>query len=359
MFNYFQSISPTGQLFTITFAQWFQIGFCLLTSLVLYFVLRGTLSIIHRLFLKKTSLSFDILESLKKPISSFIATAYIKLSETSIGLTGVAEDVWLKSTNVLFSAVVFWALYCIIDPLSNLMSNFAKKTESDLDDQLVPLIRKTSRVLIVILGFLTLIQNLGINVFSLIAGLGIGGLAIALAAKDTAANFFGSLMILFDQPFKKDDWIKINDIEGTVKETGFRSTRIKTFYDSEVVIPNSTVANSNIDNMGRRQYRRVFTHINLTYSTTTEQISEFNKGVKKIIKEHPNTRKDKLHVNLNSMGESSLDVLLYYFVAVNTYDAELETKEEILFSILKLAKSLNVDFAFPSRSIYMEQNTKD
>jgi len=202
---------------------------------------------------------------------------------------------------------------------------------------------------------LTIIQELGVNVFSLVAGLGVGGLAIALAAKDTAANFFGSLMILFDRPFKKGDWIKVEDMEGTVEEIGFRSTRIRTFYDSQIIVPNSTMASSEIDNLGRRKFRRTVETLGLTYSTSKAQLEDFVNGVKSILKEHPKTKDEKSYVSFKRFGDSALEVLLYFFLDVDGYESELVAKEEIYTQIKVLAESLNVDFAFPSQSVYIEK----
>ncbi len=359
MKDYFNSLVESGQFLSVTYGQWLHIFFVITTAIVIYFVLKFILSLIDHILFQRTSFSFEAFESLKGPIAMFLAALYLRVSENSIALPKTAEGIWYKAIAVIFSAATFWALYKLVDPISKTMARAAERTESNLDDQLVPLLSKTAKIVIVILALLTIIQSLGVNVFSLVAGLGIGGLAIALAAKDTAANFFGSLMILFDQPFKIGDWIKMENIEGTVTDIGFRSTRIKTFYDSEVVIPNSTVANANIDNMGRRQFRRVYTSLGLTYSTTKEQMESFTKGLKDIITKHPNTRKDKIHVNFNSMGESALDVLVYYFIAVNNYEAELKTKEDVLLEAMKLAKNCGVDFAFPSRSLYLEKQNLD
>ena len=133
------------------------------------------------------------------------------------------------------------------------------------------------------LGILIVLQNMGVNVFSLLAGLGLGGLAFALAAKDTAANLFGSIMILTDRPFKIGDWVKMDGVEGTVEEIGFRSTRVRTFYNSLITIPNATIANVQIDNLGVRQYRRTTATLGVTYDTSMEKMNQFVEGIRKII----------------------------------------------------------------------------
>src|SRR5690606_24921192 len=144
------------------------------------------------------------------------------------------------------------------------MATKAESTDSKLDDQLVPLLRKAMKIFVVLVGALFLLQNLDVNVASLVAGLGIGGVAVALAAKDTIANFFGSLMIFIDRPFQIGDWVKIGETEGIVEVVGFRSTRVRTFYNSLVTVPNAHFTEAAIDNLGMREYRRTSTVLNLT-----------------------------------------------------------------------------------------------
>ena len=150
----------------------------------------------------------------------------------------------------------------------------------------------------------------------LVSGLGIGGLAVALAAKDTLANFFGSITIFVDRPFRMGDWIRTSAAEGTVEEVGFRSTRIRTFYNSVVSVPNSSLANSEIDNLGMREYRRLKTILNLTYDTSPEQMEAFVEGIKAIVKANSNFRQDYYEIHFHAFGAHSLDVLVYVFFSV-------------------------------------------
>ena len=191
------------------------------------------------------------------------------------------------------------------------MTVITDRTENKLDDQLVPLIRKSLRFFVVTMGIILILQNNGYNVASLIAGLGIGGLAVALAARDTLANFFGSITIFLDRPFRIGDWVTIGKVEGVVEEVGFRSTRIRTFYNSLVSVPNSNVSNSDIDNYGMREYRRLKTVLNLTYATTPEQIEAFVEGIKAIVKANKHFRQDFYEVHFTTFGAHSLDVLVY------------------------------------------------
>ena len=247
-----------------------------------------------------------------------------------------------------------WTLWKSIDIFHALLHKRAQQTETKFDDLLAPLISRSLKVLVVLLGAASISEILNFPISSLIAGLGIGGLAVAMAAKDTIANVFGSLTVIGDRPFHIGDWVIINNVEGSVESLGFRSTRIRTFYDSLITVPNSVMLTAIVDNMGQRQYRRVKTNLGITYDTSRKKIDEFCEGIREIIRKHDSTRKDYFLVYLNGFGESSLDIMLYFFVDVPDWNAELAAKHDIFSKIIGLASDLGVGFAFPTRSLYLE-----
>ena len=151
----------------------------------------------------------------------------------------------------------------------------AQQTHNKFDDLLIPMVGKSLKVFVAVVGTIFTADNLNINVTNLLAGLGLGGLAFALAAKDLVGNFFGSLTILLDRPFHIGDWIIIGDVEGTVEQVGFRSTRVRTFYNSVITLPNALLTTTKVDNMGARRYRRMKTMLGITYDTSPEKIDEF------------------------------------------------------------------------------------
>ena len=260
---------------------------------------------------------------------------------------------------MLLSFSLVWLAYKLTGVLTQYLTELADKTESTLDDQLVPLLNKTLKIFVVLFGTLIAAQSVGINVMSLLAGLGIGGLAFALAAKDTVANFFGSLMILFDKPFQVGDWIITGGQEGTVEEIGFRSTRIRTFYNSVISVPNSVLMNANIDNMGRREFRRFTTHLGITYDTPPEKIEAFMEGIKNIIKANPTTRKDYFHVVFNNYGPDSLLIMVYLFFKVPDWSAELVERNNILLEIYRMADEMSVEFAFPTQTLHVHSSENE
>lgn len=242
----------------------------------------------------------------------------------------------------------------IVDVICQYLEEKAKNSANKFDDILVPLIRKTTKFLVFSIGIIFVGDSLTLDMKNILAGLGIGGIAFALAAKDTISNLFGSLTVLIDRPFSIGDWVLIdNKIEGTVVEVGLRSTRIRTFYDSLISVPNGSLVNVHIDNLGKRTYRRYNTSIALQYDTAPEKIEAFCEGVRQIILAHKWTRKDYFHVYFNSMGSSSLDVMVYLFWKVPDWSAELQERHRLLIDILRLGNELGVEFAFPTQTVHL------
>ncbi|WP_421889957.1 mechanosensitive ion channel family protein [Marinoscillum sp.] len=290
-----------------------------------------------------------------RPISIFVV---ILLLRVFLPVLQFPPDVahWsmliLRALLPLFGTIVF---YRLVDILAMYLENLARRTESTLDDQLVPLLRKTLKTFVVGVGTLFILQNLDIPIIPLLTGLSIGGLAFALAAQDTIKNFFGSLMIFIDRPFQIGDWITSGEIDGSVEEVGFRSSRIRTFRNSLMYVPNGKLADSTIDNHGMRQYRRFYTQIAVTYDTPPELIETFVKGLRKIVENHPDTRKDYYNIYFNDMATFSLNIMFYIFFEVPDWPAELKARHEVLIEIIKLGKKLGVNFAFPTQTLQMEK----
>jgi len=193
------------------------------------------------------------------------------------------------------------------------MRRFADKTESKLDDQLVPLVERTLKVLVWVAIGVAIMNVLRFNIAAVLTGLSISGLAVALAAQDTIKNLFGSFTIFVDKPFQIGDWIVADKIDGTVEEVGFRSTRIRTFYNSLITVPNGRLADMVIDNMGARIYRRFVIRLSVTYDTPPELLEAYVQGLRDLVTAHPDTRKDYFHVYVNDLSSSAIEILFYVF----------------------------------------------
>lgn len=335
--------------------QWIGLLIAILIGLIVRTIIRFfgimILKVTHRLQAHKAHTFADIVHG---PADLLGATGVWYILLGALNLEGNALAILSIALQVLLYGSLIWLAYRITGNLSSFLYKAAAKTQSTLDDQLVPLLNRTIKIFTIVLGTLVAIQNMGVNVLSLLAGLGIGGIAFALAAKDTVANFFGSIMILFDSPFQVGDWIKIGDMEGTVEEIGFRSTRIRTFYNSLVSVPNSDLMNARIDNMGRREYRRILAYLGVKYDTPPEKLQSFIDGIKQIVMDSPTTRKDYFHVVFNEYSDSSLTIMLYCFLKVPDWSTELLERQKIYMEILYLASRLGVSFAFPTQSLHIE-----
>ncbi len=274
----------------------------------------------------------------------------------TLGLAAEVLVILLISVKFLAALSTVWAAYRLVDLLAAFLHDAAAKTESKLDDAVVPLVTKTMKVFVTVMGAVFIADNLNIDVTSLLAGLGLGGLAFALAAKDVAGNLFGSVTVLLDQTFNVGDWVIIGDVEGSVEHIGFRSTRIRTFYNSLVSVPNSNLITANVDNMGKRSYRRLSCKMSLAYNTPPDRIDAFCEGVRELVRQHPYTRKDYFHVYLNEFSASALEVLVYVFWQTPEWGTELRERHRFLIDCLRIAKRLGVEFAYPTQTLYMREN---
>jgi len=295
-----------------------------------------------------------LVAAIDSPGATLVMAGILAVAYPQLRLPIQAAKVLGIAVQVLITVSLVWGAYRLVDVFSDALAIRAEKTESKLDDQLVPLVRRSLKVVTIVVGALFVLQNLSVDVGSLLAGLGIGGLALAMAAKDTLANFFGSVMIFADKPFQVGDWVVVDGIEGIVEEVGFRSTRVRTFYNSLVTVPNSKIADAKVDNYGARKFRRTYTTLNLTYDTTPEQMQAFVEGVRAIIRANPHTRKDYYEVHFCGFGAHSLDVMLYFFFQVESWTAELRERHNVYLEILRLAKGLGVSFAFPTQTLHHE-----
>ena len=271
----------------------------------------------------------------------------------AIGLPEMALLILLVAVKALASIAAVWSAYRLVDLLSAWLTARAAATDNKIDDVLVPLIPRTLKLFVTVVGVVFVADNMNIDVTGLLAGLGLGGLAFALAAKDMVQNLFGSITVLLDRTFAIGDWVVVDGQEGTVERIGFRSTRLRTFYNSLVTIPNAKFITAEVDNMGERRYRRYKASFGIAYDTPPERIEAFCEGLRELVRQHPYMRKDYYHVYLNDLGASSLNVLVYVFWETPDWATELRERHRFLLDALRLARELDVEYAFPTQTLYL------
>jgi len=306
--------------------------------------------------LKKTAIEFDHLVTIaaSKPTGYLLMIGGLAGACRALPFPPHIDDLVFGTLKVLVAADVVWFLFRIVDVIVEYLTRLTDRTESQLDDQLVPLLRKALKITIVLVGTVTTLQILGINVTGLVAGLGIGGLAVALGLQDTLANFFGSVFIFIDRPFAVGDWIKLGDVEGTVTAVGFRSTRVRTFPATIVTIPNKTVADATIDNRSKMPKRRVYQTIGLTYETTADQMQQAVKAIREIIENDDGVDQEYIVVRFSDFADSSLNITVYYFTKPTAFADHMMVKERINLAIMRAIDDLGLSIAFPTQTVYFE-----
>lgn len=299
----------------------------------------------------KTNIDDIIIDMVEEPISFAVAILGIWYGLDSLNLPDVAH-VWIN--RIYYLLIIFnvaWLVNRVIDALiEEYLVPIIEKSESDLDDQLLPILRKGIHAAVWIMAVIVGLNNAGYDVGALIAGLGIGGLAFALAAQDTVANFFGGITIFVDKPFTVNDWIIINGHEGIVEEVGIRSTRIRTFPGRLITIPNKVFAESAIENVAAEPSRRVILTLGLTYDTDHNRIKEALSILNEIHTKYAHQLEEK-HLELfDSFGDFSLNVKFIYYIKKGEDIFQLNST--INLEILERFNNAGLEFAFPTQTIH-------
>ncbi len=323
-----------------------------LTERIIRFILLNIL--IEFLAKKGVRISDELREKLSFPLGLTIFAVFWSLGVRFLEFQDGTLSWLLRGGQVVFTVALMMAIYQLVDFVCLYLEKKAFESENKFDDILIPLIRKSSKTFVVAVGIIAVGDSLNLDMKGLLAGMGIAGLGVSLAAKDTLSNLFGSLTVLLDRPFRIGDWVIIDGkIEGTVEEVGLRSCRIRTFHNSLITIPNGLLTNASIDNLGMREYRRFSTTLGVQYDTPPEKVEAFCEGIRQVIREHPHTRKDYFNVYLNNLGAHSLDIILYVFFKCPDWSEELNQRHRLLIDILRLGSEMGVEFAFPTQTLHM------
>lgn len=337
--------------------QWLGLIAILILSVAMFTIVRTLITAIIRLKVKNRSMEM----SSDEQFASTQPFGYLAFGITwLIGVRFLEFDVdmlegFVRASYILTAFFFVWSALKIVDYISLHFEKRAEATANKFDDVLIPMLKKTSKVIVVAFGILLIAHSLTFDIASILAGLGIGGVAVALAAKDTISNLFGSVTVIMDRPFQIGDYVILDKgIEGSVEEVGFRSTRLRTPVKSVVTIPNSVLANMAIDNYGMRRVRRFTTTLQLEQNTPVPVMQEFCDRIHYEIQLNPMLLKDEPLVTINELTPTSVNILITVFITTTDYKIEMEEKHKFIKRILELANETGVKFAFPTRKIFME-----
>ena len=268
---------------------------------------------------------------------------------------------WIKIARTVGAIAIAYGFYRLVDVIEYYLERIVSKTETKLDDMLVPVIRKSLRITIAIIATLFIAETiLGADqIKTILLSAGVGGIAIALAAKDTIANFFGSVTIFADRPFQIDELVKIGEHLGPVEEVGFRSTKIRTLQGHLVTVPNSVIVNSAVENIGRRPFIRRTSNITITYDSGRQGAKRAVEIIKEVLSGIPEINTDPARppkVYFSDFNDWALNIYMSYWVKPPDYWLYHEVNERVNFEIMKRFEAEQIEFAFPSQTLYVKKD---
>ena len=313
--------------------------------------------VIEKYSLKNISL---IIDSIEKPLLYFFTytVSYVALLVFPFNVS-----IFLFINSVYRALIIITASQClirIVNAYSELLSNSyiqeIKDGKTQMTKTVFPVVSKLIKAIIVVIAVVAIAVEFNFKqLSSVLAGLGIGGAALALASQDLIKNFFGGFVILTDKSFNVGDWIKVDSFDGTVEELGLRSTKIRTIEKEIVIIPNSRFADREVINYSNRENRRVSFLLGVVYGTSSEKIKNIIHKIKNMLESNPKVKEDSVLVKFSDFGSSSLNIVVQYLTNTANYNDYMEIKNDINFKIIDIFNQEGVEFAYPSMSIYMNK----
>ena len=341
------------------------LGIILATLVIRRYMADKVMNVLARLA-SKTEVAWDdeAIEALRSPLSMAIllfgvwsAVKILPLPEKPFHLHYAVNT----AAHIALLFIVAWAALRLINILEKEVKKKGLDPEYWLDSHLVPVISIGLKAVLGIGIFVEMAQTLGYSVGALVASLGIGGIAVALAAKDTLANFFGSVMVMLDRPFRIGDWVQGEHFNGVVEEIGFRSTKIRTFEKTVMIIPNDKIVSMIVENMDRRKdaglnIRRVNFTLGLEYKASAAQVERAVNALRNLLKSHEMISEEGRQVYFSDFGESSLTILVNYYIKTTDFPEYMDVKQNVNLSIMRTLEEMGLSIALPTRSLYIEKN---
>ena len=310
-------------------------------------------------YVSKTEAEWDdqLFEAIIKPVNAFVMIGAIHIAAFLLifNLANFPTQLIGKSYSIFLGLSIIWLVYRLVDVAAHYVDELLAKADEGLRGQFTPLIRRALRIMVVIIGSLTILATIGINITGLAACFGIIGLAISMGSQDSVANFVGTINILTDRPYKVGDWITVGStIDGDVEEIGFRSTKIRMFDKTLMSVPNGKLASETIKNWSRMPKRRIKMTLGLSYDTSAKQMKAALKEIEKLLEEDEGVDQEYKLVQFTDFGASSMDIFLYYFSTSTVWKEYLDTRERVNLKIMDKVEELGLEFAFPTQTLHLK-----
>ncbi|HPQ44821.1 MAG TPA: mechanosensitive ion channel family protein [Syntrophales bacterium] len=301
-----------------------------------------------------------LLQAALWPIRLLLLAIAIYATQEILKFPATTDQILGMATNIVATLVVVIFLYQMLNIVEYELTKFVRRDDNEFDMNFVQMVRIVLKVLIVLFGSIYLLKAAtGKPMTTLLAGLGIGGLAVALAAQDTLKNLFGSFMIMVDKPFQIGDRVVAEGVDGYVEEIGFRSTRLRTLTGHLVSVPNEKMAGASIENIGRRPSIRRYTNITITYDTPVEKVERAVSLIKDILKDHRGMHPDSPpQVFFDEFNDTSLNIAMFYWFHPPDYWEAMRFAEEVNLRIMRAFEAEGIEFAFPTSTTYLAQDNR-
>jgi MscS family membrane protein len=339
---------------------WIQLGISISIFILFILLRKAFTTYIFKFFFnlaerKKIEMAANIMLALEKPFRWLIVLIGVIISLNYFPFEILSTDMEKKIYRSMIIVLISWSLINMSSIATILFPKIVKRLDMDVDQIVMPFFTRIIKIIIFTLSASIIAEEWGFNVNGFITGLGLGGLAFALAAKDTISNLFGGIVIVTEKPFTIGDWIKTPSVEGTVEDISFRSTKVRTFAQALVTVPNSTLSNEPIINWSKMGKRQVAFHLGLSYDTPKNKLEKIIGRIERMLVIHEGIHPDTILVKFDQYGDSSLNVYLYFFTTVTDFASYLQIKEDVNFKIMEILEEENVKIAFPTRTLIVQQ----
>lgn len=299
----------------------------------------------------------SVFEAFKKPLEWFFIVIGIYAAAHYFPYFNHANPLFLDIVRAVIIVLITWALFNLAGESSVFFRRLDDRFNIHIDDILIPFFSRALRFIILAISFSIIAQEFGYNISGFVAGLGLGGLAFSLAAQDALSNLFGGIVIITEKPFTIGDWIMTPSVEGTVEDITFRSTKVRTFADALVVVPNATLAKEPITNWSKMGKRQITFRLYVEHVVTTDRLRKAIERIENYIKGHDGIHPETIFVKFNDFQENGLEVYFYFFTKTTNWGEYLTIREEINFKILEILQEEDVEIAaLTPRKLYVEQS---
>lgn len=342
---------------------WIDIGIAVIIAAAIFLLRKIFTKYIFKMILvfanKASHLLQNLLLAFEKPIHFFIGVLGIYLALLYLPIPSENLHFIHQVFRSIIVAVIGWGFFNFASTTSQLYNKIALKMEDGKDSMLIPFLSRIIRFVIVALTLTIIAFEFGYDVNGFIAGLGLGGLAFALAAQDTISNFFGGVIIVTERPFKKGDWIATPTVEGIVEDISFRSTKIRAFEDSIVVVPNNTIAHEPITNWSAMTKRLINFTVEIDKSTPREKVEKVVQDIEQMLRHDEDIHQELIIVNFNQLKDYSYEIYLYFFSKTTAWVEWTKVKQKINMEILRILDDNQVELAYPTQSLYVENGEEE